>query len=365
MNKLLGVSIAAMLAVTPMMANAANSVAQLPTYTVEQANTNIATTSYVKGAYNTVANQVNNIKNDITVDTSEAKNISANNTIGGNVTALDTAIGNVGTLASGAVANSVLTEQGNAADLVTAVIAINDALATTTGDAKVGAGTYNYVVAGATGASNLVKLDTAVGQLDTNTTHYHIGTMGTASGDPTVASNLEALDTAMGKVTETNANEYAHLTGGASVAANLIELNSAVVSNDTAIGHLNAGDNDSLSVDYKVKNNARNALFTPTATGLSSTTLQAAINEVQTNLNSANTDAALLEGNYYYYDTVEGENGHTKDTVAGAIKKVDAQVKRNEQAITAINNTQIPLFGNWASETASDNVTIAQLTAGN
>jgi hypothetical protein len=366
MNKLLGVSIAAMLAVTPMMANAANSVAQLPTYEVEQANTNIATTSYVKGAYNAVANQVNNVRNDITVDTSAAKNISASNTIGGNVTALDTAVGNVGTIATVADNGSVL-KTANTTDLVGAVVAINNALATATGDATVAQkqGGYNQITAGVSTANNLVALDTAIGQVGSSKTY--LTTIGDGTGEVSVGDNLNALNDAIGNITTTGEYILPIGTGEGkkTIAQNLKDLDTQVELNRGAVATLNGSVSTDGSVLKTIKENAQTADFTATASGLSNGTLAQAINQVQTNLNSANTDAALLEGNYYYHDTVTGENGHTKDTVAGAIQKVDAQVKRNEQAITAINNTQIPLFGNWASETASGNVTIAQLTAGN
>jgi len=66
MKKLLGVSIAAMLAVTPMLANATNPAAAVKTDTPyagvdEDATAKIATTSYVQGAYNAVVGMANDL----------------------------------------------------------------------------------------------------------------------------------------------------------------------------------------------------------------------------------------------------------------------------------------------------------------
>lgn len=365
MNKLLGVSIAAMLAVTPMMANAttANHRALTPaTVGNVSENQNIATTSYVKGAYNAVADEVNAIAGDIaitTVGNETLNNINTTDSIATNVKTLDAKMGDVSTLASGAAANSVLTEQGNAADLVTAVIAINDALATTTGDATVGTGTYNYVVAGATGASNLVRLDTAMGKQATGG-NYIGATVGDNS--TTLSANIAALDTAVGTTTNgTIVRAIGIGTNQKTVAQNLKDLDTQVELNRGAVATLNGSVSTDGSVLKTIKENAQTADFTATASGLSNGTLAQAINQVQTNLNSANTDAALLQGHYYDYQD-DAQNNIEKDTIAGAIQKVDAQVYTNTGAIATINAKQIQLYGDWTSpDTSTKTVTIAQL----
>lgn len=364
MNKLLGVSIAAMLAVTPMMANAttANHRALTPATVGDvSANQNIATTSYVKGAYNAVADEVNAIAGDIaitTVGNETLNNINTTDSIATNVKTLDAKMGDVSTLASAANADSVL-KTANATDLVGAVVAINNALATTTDDAKVGAGTYNYVAAGATGASNLVRLDTAMGKQATGG-NYIGATVGDNS--TTLSANIAALDTAVGTTTNgTIVRAIGIGTNQKTVAQNLKDLDTQVELNRGAVATLNGSVSTDGSVLKTIKENAQTADFTATASGLSNGTLAQAINQVQANLNSANTDAALLEGNYYDYQD-DAQNNIEKDTIAGAIQKIDAQVYTNTGAIATINAKQIQLYGDWTTpDTSTKTVTIAQL----
>ena len=117
MKKLLGISIVAMLAVTPMMANAAGQ--EIPAtpqngdtyYAAAAANegTNkIATTSYVKGAYNAIQTELNGIATDIDV-TTNGSHISATNSVAENIVSLntgieanDSAIGTIGNLTGSA-----------------------------------------------------------------------------------------------------------------------------------------------------------------------------------------------------------------------------------------------------------------------
>ena len=107
MKKLLGVSIAAMLAVSPMLANAAvsslatngNDKATLDAVSNESATTNVATTSYVKGAYNAIAAEhnkvvtaVNKIATDINVAAGnqvQGGAVLSTNSVAQNLVALD------------------------------------------------------------------------------------------------------------------------------------------------------------------------------------------------------------------------------------------------------------------------------------
>ena len=91
MKKLLGVSFAAILAVVPMMASAAEGDRTgLAALTIKDAtaNTNIATTSYVKGAYNAVAQKVNTLVSDTAIAT-DGEYIKAGKTVAFNLDALD------------------------------------------------------------------------------------------------------------------------------------------------------------------------------------------------------------------------------------------------------------------------------------
>lgn len=194
MKKLLGVSIAAMLAVSPMMANAAlgtpgdssitysdNSTTKP---TLSQASTNIATTTYVQGAYDALAEKHNALNGRVgtlegtkategsvlhAIDNysetgqftaaSGAKNVGEAATLNAAITTLDTSMGDVDTLSSTTVLN------GYSGDLVGAVNAVAQAvdLANTGNSTKNTVATDGYYIEAGDGvASNLGDLDTAV-----------------------------------------------------------------------------------------------------------------------------------------------------------------------------------------------------------
>lgn len=109
MKKILGVSFAAMLAVSPMMANAAvdaSGTAGTITAAVAAENnadlTTVATTNYVKGAYNAIATEHNKVVNDMTVENGTYNYIGAGADVAENLKALDTAVKTLEGTASGA-----------------------------------------------------------------------------------------------------------------------------------------------------------------------------------------------------------------------------------------------------------------------
>lgn len=94
MKKLLGISLVAVLAVSPMMASAARdaSVAVANYNFNGQVSTDVATTSYVKGAYESASDRIDALVTDTTV-TGESHNYIANTgSVAENLTALDVAI---------------------------------------------------------------------------------------------------------------------------------------------------------------------------------------------------------------------------------------------------------------------------------
>ena len=168
MRKLLGVSIAAMLAVSPMMANAAQSAATLNAAAAGTASTKIATTTYVKGAYKVLADAHDAVVNDITVTgvTGEGNHITNNASVAENLKSLNTAIKNLSGDSSQAVEgvqeeigtldNLTTTQQGNL------VAAINEVDANTDNNtAAIGAGSSAAVTTAMTG-TNYVSSATSV-----------------------------------------------------------------------------------------------------------------------------------------------------------------------------------------------------------
>ena len=121
MKKFLGVSFAAMLAVSPMMANAAgapttSTAAALTAKTAEQISANagnMATASYVMGAYNAIVEEHNDVIDDITVSTA-GNYIGTGTGVAENLGRLEEAIKNL----EGAAGNAYVTKTSAAATAV-------------------------------------------------------------------------------------------------------------------------------------------------------------------------------------------------------------------------------------------------------
>jgi len=364
MKKLLGVSIAAMLAVTPMMASAGNTVTTLNNEQgyvndVFQTNTNIATTSYVQGAYNSLATEINHVADDITVDTANSKNLT-NTTIGNNVEELDTAMGNVSTLGTNAPAGSVLADSDNTTDLVTAVKAINEALNTDNGESKVSSG-KNYVSQDNTVGENLDALDDAVGQIDSSQgkVKNYVATIGTGDNKKTVAQNIQTLDNVVGQVTTEGSYVKTIGTGAnqKTVAKNLEDLDTQVVAAEADITTLKGDVDTSGSVLKSIKDNAKTATFTAAnnsslASLGQNATISDAIEEVNRKADAADNAATVANGTYIRHN----------NTVAQNLANLDTSVARNATTINSILNTVVPVYGTWGSTTPTQTVTIANIS---
>ncbi len=192
MKKLLGVSIAAMLAVSPMMANAALGTAgnsaiaysdgntTKPTIT---AGTNVATTTYVQGAYDALAEKHNALDTRVGVlessDGTEGsilhavktkakdadfsgtgtQNLTSATTLDGAIKTLDTDMGAVSGLTSTTVLNN---HTGSLVSAVNKIAAAVDTANSNNTSANTVAENGYYIEAGNQVANNLGDLDTAV-----------------------------------------------------------------------------------------------------------------------------------------------------------------------------------------------------------
>jgi hypothetical protein len=345
MKKLLGISVVAMLAVTPLMANADPAVKTATSMTAKNiaSNTNIATTSFVGGAYDDVVAQHNKVVADINVTT--ANNVNAAHSIGQNVNTLDAKMGVVNDLAdtTKTADNSVLRDSNNNTDLTKAVIAINNAVAT-----------------------NNNSVTTTIGEVDTtNDTQAYIAPIGTGSGQKTVAQNLQALD-------------------------------DQVKTNADAIALLNDDDETPGSVAYAVKETSELADYTNTQSGLAATTIKGAIDEVEgrvetlegnTNVSSAqatgnvltagagvaanlaavaNEIEAVKTANNTATTVSNGSYIKAANNVATNLTNLDVATKANADAITSILGSTIPVYSDWAnSGSATNTVTVGSLQGAN
>ena len=228
MKKLLGISLVAVLAVAPMMANAAQSVpasnaaALANASTVTGDNTAIATAAYVKGAYDATAANLRLISTDIdvtangTADNASGKVLLATDSVAENLAHIDAKIGAF----TDATSNKIITNT-----------------ATVSANLKALEGAINSGNSGLSDKIGTIADGTAV--IDSN------GTL-MIDEDASVAANLGHIDTKIGTMTDV-ANGI--VTNAASVSTNLQALEGRVLTAESDIDTLQAevGDVTDLS----------------------------------------------------------------------------------------------------------------------
>ena len=365
MKKIIKVSLVAMLVATPMVASAA-----LPGTKIQGTgengaivpNTDVATTSYVQGAYNAAIDVINEeharatgVEGSLDSLNADLKTLDAQeNNVSTLVSALnkeDTKVGSLSTLTA-ATTGAFDSAQ---ADLATAV---NTAMAT----AKAAAAGSNSAI----GTYNT-----------TDGSHTYIDT----TSNSTVAGNLQLLDA---QVTA-NTNKLG------STAMGTTDQN--ITSVTAAIAELNGSNTTAGSVSYKVKNDAADADFAKDSTNTNSAslgsaaTLETAINAVATATDTNTTGIANVvsgQTNISYDHTTSGltatnvkaaidelaaaqsaagttvsTNGNyikSANNVATNLGNLDTAVKANATALTTIKNTTIPVYGTWNSDSSTGSI---------
>ena len=316
MKKLLSVSMFAIIAVAPVMARADKTIAPLELQNGGNvpASPQVATTSYVKGAYNAVANAVNAVVTDMTVAEGTYTHINPTKSVAENLVLLNNAINTAGTTSS----TTYTTKESAAASLAT------------------GAETLHYVEAdGEKIGANLGALDKAVYDNKTAIDLLNSGDSVEGSvayavkGEETRAMNAEsALSDRIGTL-DANKN-YLRTTND--VYTNMTALDTQVHNNELHIGSM-----DALSTTGSLN------------TIESRSTLVSAINSLDAAISSAGTASNVATGHYigtangktsvaanlsaldnevYNINTTKigSENmGTTATTVTGAIKEMHGQ----------------------------------------
>ncbi len=286
MKRLLSVSMFAIVAAAPVMARADKTITSLELQNGGNvpASTQVATTSYVKGAYNAVANAVNAVVTDMTVADGEYTHINPNKSVAENLVLLNNAINSAGTTSS----STYTTKESAAASLAT------------------GADTLHYVSAdGEKVGANLGALDkavydneTAIGLLNSGDTVE--GSVAYAvKGEETRAMAAEtALSDRIGTL-DTNKN-YLRTTND--VYTNMTALDTQVHNNELSIGSLS-----SLSSAGSMN------------TIESRATLVSAINTLDAAISSAGTASNVTTG--HYIGTANG-----KTSVSANLTALDNEV---------------------------------------
>lgn len=319
MNKALKISMFAILAATPMLANAAKTAT--PVTLVNGGNTpattqTVASTSYVQGAYNTLGTQINAIIDDSTVAAPEAgapyAAISADKNVAENLIELDRAI-----RAAAGDANEAYVTKTSATPVI---------------DTIGGATGLQYISAnGEKVGENLGILDnrvyknaTKIGEFDSEGSQTYV------SGGASIQANIQSLDSQVtantakiGTYDGTQSHQYVSDT---TVFSNLQALDSQVAAN-ASVGGLNQ------AAIGAVAELATAGGLIPTGT----TNLVTAVKAINESLNTATGNSNIQDGTYTNHE----------DTVGGAIKKLDTAVAANANKIgnTTMGTTATTVTG--------------------
>lgn len=326
MKKILGVSVAAMLAVTPMMANATINSGSVATIANVTADTNMATTSYVQGAYKVLSDAHNAVITDITVPAlqeGEYNSIRAAKSVQENLVALDTAISTL----TGDSSNTYQTKS-----------------ASTVGEGLSASDGTNHITSGNAVGANLESLNTAV-----------------IANDTAIANHTTAIGAANGTAFQTAMTGKNYISGATNVTGALGTLDTTVKTQENTIGAANSAALTSALT-------GTNAGEAQTVVGALNA-LDSAIEGLRTNAGTtyqAKNDSTVVASDLSQTGTnhiAEGASVHTNlSTLNAAVIANDSAISTNTSNISTnttnistINNKQIPIVQTWTAG-ASDTV---------
>lgn len=264
MKNILNISVIAALAILPMAANATPTIGTIPAEPVDAtANTNVASTSFVRGAYN-AAVAVANAEN--------ARAVGVEGNLGNlNTTDKTSLVGAINSLAGATVKGVKVNGTGLTPDSEGKV---NVTVAEGATNGTVAVNGTDVAVHGLKGAAYLDanQIATQAGTYDDTTSQI---------GQTTIQGAIQALDSTVdGLTTGTTVSDGNYIRAANTVAGNLGALDTQVKTNADNITTLNSADTVAGSVANTVKTTAANATYDNTTSGLTGDTLQEAIDEV-------------------------------------------------------------------------------------
>lgn len=348
----MGISVIAALAVLPVAANAAggDQVAKLNASAVVSSQ-NLATTSYVQGAYKAAADKIDAVIDSTSIAT-DGNYIDAGKDVAHNLGELDTAAKNNADAIStettarqnadtainnniGTLSNLTTTEKSNL------VAAINEVKANSADayqlkvdsnvadkDAQDNTITYNYISSGTGVAANLVALDT---QAKTNATAISNEATARAQADTAIENTI----------------------GSEAMGTSATTVKGAIAEIDGKVDTLTADENTSGSLAYEAKARAdadtaiNDNIGTMSNLATTADTLVGAINEVNTAVSTLNTNAAAT------YQTLENSNVAANGNHITAGQGVGNNLVALDDAVEVIENKQIPIVADWSTGTVT------------
>ena len=334
MKKILGISLVAVLAATPLMANAAGELASgvqiqggVTVSNAENGGNALATKSYVQGAYNTVETDIANVNNAVTLLNNNAET-------------------------AGSVLNAVKTQAANGD---------YDA------EEDYASGTIGHAIKN-TSAAAVNALDSSAAQSAENRADglalsitQTDGVITSISGS--IAPNTyDAYGAASGAVAALDATE-SQTAGTDGLALSITQTDGVITS---ISGSIAANTYDAYGAASQAEGRI-NATIGDTTMTTTNQTLTGAIEEVNqavstltTNANNTYqqiTDSTVATGTYAHITQGNG--------VGANLVSLNGAVVANDGAIATINNKQIPVVTDWSSGTVSNTKISDLVTAQN
>ena len=341
MKKLLSISVIAALTVLPMAANAEEGDREVTALAAATggSTTNLATTSYVQGAYTAVKTQFDKMVTDTAVGTNGSY-IDAGKTVSHNLKELDTAVkANTDAIGDTAYTGGTLS----------AAIAGLQTSAGNLGSNKVD-NADNFTDES---NSNLIKNKTVVAaiqdtasQVDTNT-----GAISALNGsDSTTGSVAKSIKD---KVETLDATE-SQTAGADGLALSITEVDGVITGISGSIAANTYDSYGSASAEATRAQGVEGTLGSLNTTD--KTDLVSAINEVNTAVSTLTTDA----GNTYQTLSNSNVANGTYDHITQG-QGVGTNLVNLDTAVSVIENKQIPIVSDWSTN-AVTNTKISQLT---
>lgn len=286
MRKISIISLVAVLAATPMMAEAARTIQKTDNLTIT-ANTNVASTSYVQGAYNAANTKINALIDDTAVAAKADGQpayvaVSADSTVGENLAALDSKVKSL--------------ESATSANLSEAINSLTATVSQTTGDINISVAEQSGVLTDVSASINdgavttgkiangtILVEDVATSALATNIADSATATdskLATEKAVRTVVDSINSDASALaGRVTaaesaisdlesntsftasEVAANQY--LTSTTDIAGNVVNVASAVETlTGNGEGSVAKAQSDAISAAQNYTDSKRLTVYT-------------------------------------------------------------------------------------------------------
>ena len=242
MRKISILSLIAVLSATPMMAEAARTVTK-ENYSAPTANTDVASTSYVQGAYKAASDRINALVDDTAVASAESGTyvaVSADSTVGENLQALDSRVKSL--------------ETATSANLSEAINSLTATVSQTTGDINISVAEQSGVLTSV--SANIIDSAVTTAKIaDSNVTTSKIAD-DAVTADKIAQNAVGTSEIADGSVAFIDMNGDAVVTATEGISSTVDGASdSALVTEKAVAAAISAINGDATALESRVEDN--------------------------------------------------------------------------------------------------------------